>query len=497
MARRAKAPFHVKPRNGWAWLDCRIAGRRHREALGVPLPVGASATQRRTAEEAGARKYAELVTGRVTAPHDRVRSALTLEEMIAMHLDVLENPVNRKSVATKRGYGRALVAWASDAERWAEDARTPLERLVADEGPERYMRVRLSQVLRDSVKKEVCYLFELLAWAELEHHIASQPPRPTIPKNEPGVRSGPQRSGPVHIEPSEARAVIEALPEWSTGRMPRGVPSKTPRDRFRVRAPFEIAWELAQRPATIARLSVPEHYVRGARHLTITEHADKARFARRIPLTARARAVLEAVAPEHGLIFGEHDYRDYLRAAALKALPPEKRAHFAAYDFRHGRALHLLEETSNLPGVSRILGHKQMTTTNAYLRSQERHAEAVIEAVDADSEEPAGAENVDTIPSHALDPDPFSPAISSGRVDSNHRPPDPQTGLVEESSTDPDEPPSAADVESREETADRGNPRTRFGHAEPLTAAARGLVIERAIWDAFDAFAFDAEESAP
>lgn len=47
-----------------------------------------------------------------------------------------------------------------------------------------------------------------------------------------------------------------------------------------MRQRFVIAFETALRPETLDRLSVPEHYVRGAATLTITDEIDKARFGR-------------------------------------------------------------------------------------------------------------------------------------------------------------------------------------------------------------------------
>jgi hypothetical protein len=162
--------------------------------------------------------------------------------------------------------------------------------------------------------------------------------------------------------------VIEALPEWSESK-------KT--ERFAVRARFRVAWETALRPSTIDQLSIPENYVRGASVLVITDEIDKVRFGRELPLTDAARAALEQVCPERGIVFGRHDYRDQIKKAAAEVLPPEKARTFTAYDLRHARATQWAE-SGNLVGVAYLLGHKQVTTTNRYARPNRAAAERVL-----------------------------------------------------------------------------------------------------------------------
>lgn len=87
-------------------------------------------------------------------------------------------------------------------------------------------------------------------------------------------------------------------------------------------------------------LSVPEHWRPGRKGLTITDEIDKARFGRTLPLTERALEALARSAPKAGPIFGEHNRRKPLEAARKRlGLGP-----VSAYDFRHARATHWLEE---------------------------------------------------------------------------------------------------------------------------------------------------------
>jgi hypothetical protein len=120
-------------------------------------------------------------------------------------------------------------------------------------------------------------------------------------------------------------------------------------------------------------------YKRGDKTLRIRDEADKARFGRTLPLTPRARAALDRVCPEVGVIFGAHDYRNILRAAAKAAkLPKDKAERISAYDFRHSRLTHLGERTDNLVGLQHLAGHKHASTTAIYMHADETAAAQVL-----------------------------------------------------------------------------------------------------------------------
>jgi integrase len=94
------------------------------------------------------------------------------------------------------------------------------------------------------------------------------------------------------------------------------------------------------------------NYMKGSSSLTLRDEVDKARFGRELPLTARARAALDSVCPDVGLIFGEHDYRVVLRNAARAAgIDPFRAGRISDYDFRHSRLTYLGTKTDNLSGV--------------------------------------------------------------------------------------------------------------------------------------------------
>lgn len=170
----------------------------------------------------------------------------------------------------------------------------------------------------------------------------------------------------------EIEAVIAALPEFSSSKRVA---------RFPVRARFVVAMETGLRPSTLEKLEAPRDYAAGSTVLRVRDDADKNHFGRDLPLTARARAALDSVCPSEGLIFGRHDFRDAIRAAATSALPTDRAAAFTPYCLRHAR-LTELAETGNLVGAAYLSGHRQVTTINRYARPNRRAAEAVLRALD-------------------------------------------------------------------------------------------------------------------
>jgi hypothetical protein len=158
----------------------------------------------------------------------------------------------------------------------------------------------------------------------------------------------------------------------------RSLPERT-RDGQPLRAYFEIMRETGLRPGTLQRLRAPDDYQPGSQYLRIRAEADKARYAREVPLTARAREVLDELCPAEGIIFPKFAWRYPLRTAALAAgLEPDRASQVKPYDFRHSVATELTERSGNLLGVGYLLGHRHATTTNQYVHARRRAAEAVL-----------------------------------------------------------------------------------------------------------------------
>jgi integrase len=127
-------------------------------------------------------------------------------------------------------------------------------------------------------------------------------------------------------------------------------------------------------------------YRPGNSTLLIRDEADKSRFGRELPLSDRARAALDRICPEAGLLFGSHDHRTRLRRAATAAGIDKLRAdRISDYDFRHSRLTYLGQVTDNLSGVMYLAGHKQPATTAIYMRPQRAAAKDVLDAAAGDS----------------------------------------------------------------------------------------------------------------
>lgn len=257
-----------------------------------------------------------------------------------------------------------------------------------------YMQKRLTEVRAMSVKKELAALRSFLGWLEsegypIEHGLTASEVVPRLPKRAAGVAFGKRRrvAAPA-LAPDQVRAVISALPEWSN--------EQNGQERFAVRARFLVQYETSLRPSTFDRLRTPEHYREGQARLRLTADTDKARFARDVPLSKRARRVLDYVIRQlnkaersrsgkdyAGPIFGAHDYRKHI-ARAAKKLPPELAEIFCGAHLRSARITHLLERGANIVGTQFLAGHKQLSTTARYVKPSFRAAE---DALDTDSRE--------------------------------------------------------------------------------------------------------------
>jgi hypothetical protein len=504
MAKRA-ATYRIYDRDkrGLAWIDVRsIPGfPRIREPLtddkGRSIPYRDARTGRspsRAAEEAAARRHADLIRGRVVAPSNRVLTAETDQELVALWLDAIETPQNKASVDVKATYGRTWHRFFdSEAKlddgtaRW-NDRRTALERMTDEACLVDYATERLRSVLRKTVRKEISALMDFLGWAKTHRKIAEVPARPALPKSNPGVRSGRQRAKPVDITPEEAGAIILALPEWSkAAAREKAREGQAP---FRVRAPMEFMWEMTWRGATVERLSVPRNWSPGCTEVELHDEDDKARYGRTVRLTPRAMEILKECAPKSGLIFGRHDYRRYVKDAAKRVLDPIRAERFARYDFRHGRINAMLEATGDMLGTAYVAGHKQLTTTNAYLRAQKRQGDAVIEAMSGDRPTPGGG----TMRAHSPKTDPETSVSQSGREDSNLRPLDPQRIDRAKSRRFVQRERVRSLASSRQESQGDASVGARCGHAY-LDAAASAIAREEDVWSAFDRFTMSALEA--
>ena len=229
-----------------------------------------------------------------------------------------------------------------------------------------YMRLRLGVVKARTVQKELSALRSLFAWMVERGLLHEAPAVPKVPRRATGTAHPSGRRKRIVLSSEDMDAIVAALPERT-------------RDGKLCKAYFAVMRETGLRPGTLQRLRAPDDYRPGAAFLKIRAEADKARYEREVPLTARAREVLDEVCPDGGLIFPKFAWRYPLREAARAAgLEPDRASKVKPYDFRHSVATELTERSGNLLGVGYLLGHRHATTTNHYVHARRRAAEAVL-----------------------------------------------------------------------------------------------------------------------
>ena len=241
---------------------------------------------------------------------------------------------------------------------WLRHLRTLDEQAIAA-----YTRRRLREVRGKTVRHELSALRGLLRWLVAQGDLPEAPEVPRLSTADIGrPYSERRRSRASDYTPAEIRKLLERLPE----KAPTG---------FWVRPRCELLYETGLRPATVDALRVPDHYERGSPHLLVTLDIDKEGFAREVPLSKQARAILRRVAKEPGLVFGEHRYTNYLTEHVRAALAPGRREAFTFQHLRSARATHWLDEGMALTSAAYLLGHRDVATTALYLRPGKRQAE--------------------------------------------------------------------------------------------------------------------------
>jgi len=312
----------------------------------------------REAAREAAKVYAEHVQREPERPRlPRGSDSAPLEELVAAWLEQ-DSTIDEDTVETWTCYGRH---WLS---RWTRLGE------VTEGSSERYRNERLREVLATTVRKELSALRHFLRWAASQGHLRRRVDVASVPSKATGTRfSRRRRESAPELTPKQISAFLAALPAWSTSKR------VTP---FPIQARFVVAYETFLRPGALDRLSVPEHYSKGATALRVSAELDKSRWGREVPLSTKARRALDSVIPAKGLIFGKHDYREHVEAAARKALPPAVAERFCGAHLRSARITHALEKSGNLAGVQFLAGHRQAKTTGGYVRASYRAAEDVL-----------------------------------------------------------------------------------------------------------------------
>jgi len=278
--------------------------------------------------------------------------------LFAEWLAQIESEVAPETWKTLRGYcTKHLLPYFESTDR------------ITTSSAEDYSRMRLREVTRSTVAKELSALRNFVGWAERRDEIDEAPVIRNPPKRSTGTAFEGGKRDKVRVLPTsdQAEAIIALLPE------------RTPVADYPIRALFTVIWDTSLRIGTMWRLEVPKHYKRGDDVLRISQDIDKSRYARSVPLTPRTRRVLDAICPEEGLIFRRFEYRRVLVQAARKVLGTEHEArHLSAHDFRHAALTHMAAVGSDLTAIGHIAGHKNATTTALYVHNSEAAARRAV-----------------------------------------------------------------------------------------------------------------------
>lgn len=235
---------------------------------------------------------------------------------------------------------------------------------------------RLKVVRWETVKKERSTLLQLLTFAEEKGLIGEVPRFPKKPAKSLGTRHPQGRLGPTkNLTAEMVERLILQLPEFS--RLDKhGV-------RWPLRNYIAVMYETSLRPTFWERFRVGKHWSPGDKEIQISDDADKNRWARPVPLTKTAMAILEATpVQEDGRMFSARDFRVSLRKAAVKLkLPKEVQERLTMYDMRHQAITTFANSSGGVLGAAYLAGHKQITTTNKYSHANQEHAARTIAAL--------------------------------------------------------------------------------------------------------------------
>ena len=465
-----------RPRKGWN-LRPPKSGRQHytvrfTDRAGLPREYTTGESDPREAAKRAAEIYARDLTAKPGAG-PRINPHLALDEHMSQWLASLETTHDEETVVTYTAYAKRFIEFFGDTL-----ARVTVARMGD------YQRKRLGEVTRSTLLKERSSFNGFLTWCTEQGLLADEhrPHWPRLPRKALGVRSGPQRENPVDVTPVQVNAFLAALPAWSK-------PSKGV--SFAIRARFVVAYETGLRPALLDELAVPKHWRPGSTEILIERQHDKARFGRKVPITARCARALEetvlALGLKDGRIFGAHDYRNAVDRAAKAAGLPDG---FAPYDLRHARAGHLLDAGGAMRAVAHLLGHRKLTTTDRYLRAQEGDARAALDAArfggesGDDDDDYAGPSSADEVTMRN------DCAKEGGRTPTALRPLEPESGGTVAGSSSY----GSLRGQSGTESASSGQvigdaPETQV--PESVVTAAKYLAVLRAEWDVLDAAVAD------
>ena len=354
---RSSQGHKLRNRDGIWTVRFRIDKKQHEYSTGVKAEPATAKRPSEAAVAEGRRIYAAALAGEPVGkkPLPPLPAASDASPLAERAVEWVDQLAIRE--VTRDAYEGYTVGWLKV---WRSTADLSDATLAV------YITKRLRSVTRKSVLNEASALRSFCTWLHVSGAVAMPLTVPGVPKALGGTKFKVRRRVKApELSPQEVERLLAHLPIKS-------------RWGHAVRARFILMFDTTLRPATLDKLSIPENWARGEVALRVRPEDDKEGYDREVPLTDRALAALDASAPVKGLIFGKHNYRGYLTAAAKAALPASKAAIFTGQHIRSAAVTRYLELSNNLPGVQHMAGHKHASTTARYVRASFRAASAVV-----------------------------------------------------------------------------------------------------------------------
>lgn len=356
MGRRAGLPKLYIPTGTTAVYWCRftVNGQRYRLSTGA-RDVG-------TAETEAQRLHGLAQLGRLQASAKRQRVGATLGslEMLAAQYLVWARATGKAEtyVVKQEGHlNRFILRWPTiDRITTAEIEKYKVSRAQDDPPP------RMT-----TLYKELVTLSRFLHWCKRAGHLDVLPEFERVKPVTDYV--------PPDTTAEEIKRVLDELPNRETH--PK---------RYPVREFYTVQWSQGLRPGDVQRL-LWNHIDLDRKRITIAASNDKARTLRVVGMSKEAARVLaELAALPHKAdapVFGNRSFRRSLDLAIERA----KVERFTPHGFRHARLTELASETRDTAAVQFLAGHKNLSTTDRYVRSRTERTEKLFDEI-SDSGKP-------------------------------------------------------------------------------------------------------------
>lgn len=181
---------------------------------------------------------------------------------------------------------------------------------------------------------------------------------------------------PPDTTPEEVARVLAELPNHETH--PK---------RYPVREFYTVQWSQGLRPGDVQRL-LWSHIDLGRKRITIAASNDKARTLRVVGMSKEtARALAEMATRSHhqdSPVFGRRSFRRSLDLAIARAGVTR----FTPHGFRHARLTELASSTRDTASVQFVAGHKNLSTTDRYVRSRTERTEKLFDEMPDSGKQP-------------------------------------------------------------------------------------------------------------